>query len=506
MKASFKVGLLVFVFSFTALAKPMEVVLRLKEKISMEQLAASVIDPTSLRHNKFYSPEEIRDLVAPSDEEYARLKNELVKEGLKITRESKTHLFVTVQGDSSQFEQTFSTHLESDFNARRGLIATRQLSPYLIPSHLDLVESISGLDTTRQSISHLVRNFSSTRTVSTPDDVKKAYGINKIHDAGFTGKGQNISIATYDDLDLTDVQGYYKSIGMTTQPTVDKVTFNGAPAMNVDSAAETETDAELSGMIAPGASIHVFTSARNDDAGELEVFTAILDDNRSKIANYSWGSCDAQVSVQHKVDMDKVFARAVAQGVNVMVASGDSGADGCRNGTVSADFPASHPDVVAVGGTTLVLKDGKLAETAWSGSGGGISKFYDLPSWQKTLTAPYVKRSFPDVAFNADPQTGENVWIHYSGAAPEWLQIGGTSIAAPQWSGFLALVNESRGPKGPVGFINPIIYSMSDDQHQTFFDDVTSGSNGYAAGPGWDAVTGWGAMHADLLLNYLRAK
>ena len=504
MSASLRVGLWVFVFSVTVMGKPMEVVLRLKEKIPMEQLAATVMDPQSVRYNNFFTPAEIRDLVAPSETEYENLKSELIKDGFEITHESFTRLLITVQGDSSLFEHVFSTHLESDFDARPGMVATRQLGSYFVPQRLNIIDSVTGFDNTRRSYSHLVTSSSANQVASTPDDIKNAYGVTALQKEGYLGTGQHIAIATYDDLDLTDVQGYYKSIGMTTMPSVDKVIFNGTPQANVDSAAETETDAELSGMIAPGASIHVFPSSHNDDAGELQVFSAILDDNRAKVVNYSWGSCEAQVTPQHKADMDNVFARAVAQGVNIMVASGDSGENGCRDNQVNPDFPGAHPNVVAVGGTTFaVTADGNLAETGWSGSGGGVSTFYDLPQWQSGFVAPYIKRSFPDVAFNADPQTGENVWIHYSSSTPEWIQIGGTSIAAPQWSGFLALVNQARGTKGPVGFINPLIYKLTDAQHKTFFDDVTVGNNGYAAGPGWDAVTGWGGMHGDLLLPYL---
>src|ERR1700675_1627840 len=105
-----------------------------------------------------------------------------------------------------------------------------------------------------------------------------------------------------------------------------------------NSAGETELDAEFSGMIAPGASIHVFASSQNSDAGELAMFTAILDDNRAKVVNYSWGSCDNQVSSSHQADMDKVFARAVAQGVNILNASGDSGSDCVGDGSTVTSF------------------------------------------------------------------------------------------------------------------------------------------------------------------------
>jgi kumamolisin len=81
---------------------------------------------------------------------------------------------------------------------------------------------------------------------------------------------------------------------------------------------------------------------------------------------------------------------------------------------------------------------------------------------------------------------------------------GGTSIAAPQWSGFLALVGEARGDK-PLGFLNPIIYGMSDTARVSALHDITSGSNGaYSAGAGFDAVTGLGSMRGDMLFDFLK--
>jgi len=509
MKASsLWLSLFTWIFSLASWAKPLDVVFRLKEKIPMEELALTVLDPSSPRYNHFYSPEEIRDLTGPSDEEYLSYKEQLVKEGLKIVSESKTRLILTVRGESGDLEKMFSTHLENDFNSRPGEVAIRQLSRTVIPGRLGFIESVSGLDTIRRSRSHLIpvaSSFKNSFGASSPDFVKAAFGITPIHNSGISGKGQHIAIATYDDFDLTDVQHFYPAIGMTAIPSVDKIIFNGTPLVNSESAAETETDCELSGMIAPNATIHVFDSASNSDPGEVQLFTTILDDDRAKIVNYSWGDCETNVSASHKADMDKIFARAVAQGVNLLVASGDSGALGCGGTSIVADWPAANPWVVGVGGTTLVVKNGKLAETGWSGSGGGVSALYTLPIWQSGFTSPYLKRSFPDVAFNADPSTGQNVWVHYPANTAQWIQIGGTSIAAPQWAGLLALLNEARGAKGSIGFINPIIYGMTASQHLLFFDDITQGdNNGFKAGPGWDAITGWGGPHGDLLLNFLR--
>jgi kumamolisin len=234
------------------------------------------------------------------------------------------------------------------------------------------------------------------------------------------------------------------------------------------------------------------------------MFTSILDDGRAKVLNYSWGNCEDDLTPDHKDAMVAVYERAVAQGVNIFVASGDSGSDSCGNGRTQADWPAANGSIVAVGGTSFSDDGGTLSEDGWDGSGGGISTMFDLPDYQKNLGGIFVKRSYPDVAFNANPYTGQAI---YTGSPASWQVVGGTSMAAPQWAGFMALVNAARASdnKGALGFLNPVLYSMSQREQKACMHDITDGNNGaYSAQVGWDAVTGFGSMQADQLLAYLR--
>ena len=500
-------GLLLVALSIglSAGAKPLTAVLKLKERVSMQQLAQNVQDPHSSHYQRPYEPAEIRQLAGPSDSEYKELLSGLQTEGFTIVSESPTPLLVTVRGESRILESLFSTRIEG---LDSGL--HRQLGPVSVPAHLALVQSVTGLDNTRRS--HTKYHKSAPKIQDEggipQSTIKTGYGFDPLYAAGFTGKGQHIAVATYDGFTIDNVVQFYKLSGLQPVPSVDQVQFNGAPTYSDQSSPETELDSEFSGMIAPGSSIHVFASATNDDAGELQMFTAILDDNRAKIVNYSWGDCEPHVTPQHRQDMAALFARAVAQGVNIVIASGDSGSDSCRDGSTAADWPAAAPYVVAVGGTTFSQdQKGLLSELAWSGSGGGISTLWDLPAWQNGLGGIFTKRSYPDVAFNADPQSGQAIYTGAPGQAG-WVVIGGTSMSAPQWSGFLALVGEARQKlgKGDLGYLSPLLYKMSVTDLASSLHDVTSGSNGaYQATAGWDAVTGWGSMQADALLNYLKA-
>lgn len=484
------------------MAQPITAVLRLNEKVPLENLAYYA-KAQSTPLNSYYTASDIKKISAPSDREYQGLLQQLHNLGFKVVSESATHLWITVQGDSAVFENVFATKI--NFAVAGGM--HRNMDHIVIPQSLSLVASVTGLDNSRKSHPHYKRVPQSSRSMGgiSPDDIKTAYGFQPIYANGISGAGQHVAVATYDGFKIDEVNYFYKSLKLKPGPSVDQVQFNGVAPYNEGSAGETELDAEFIGMIAPGSSVHVFASATNDDAGELQMFTAILDDNRSKVVNYSWGGCERDVAATHRQEMDKVFARAVAQGVNIMVASGDSGSDSCQDGTNLADWPAANANIVSVGGTSLSIDSDQASESAWSGSGGGISSVFNLPDWQTQLGGIYTKRSYPDVAFNANPATGQAVWSSVSGR-PRWEVIGGTSMAAPQWAGFLALVNEARTSKNmnTLGFLNPLIYGMSAQDRSAAFNDITSGSNGsYSADQGWDAATGFGSMHADVLLNKL---
>jgi kumamolisin len=489
----------------SAAAAPVTAVLRLQEKVAIEEFAKDVNNPSSPRYHKFYTPEELRAYAAPSEGEYNAVLQTLAQQGFQVVHESATHLWVSVKADSTLFEKVFSTPLQKQSDGSR-----KQMVKAQIPANLSFVAGIVGLDNSRKRVPRIrfngVLDDANKNTGVPQATIKTAYGFDPIYSSGITGRNQHIAIATYMGFNISDVQDFYRLSNLSPGPAVDQVQFNGAPAVDDNSAVETELDAEFTGMMAPGASIHVFASATNDDAGEAQMFTAILDDNRAHVVNYSWGGCESGLASAHKDEMDKIFQRAVAQGVNVMVASGDSGTDGCRDGSVSADWPGTDPSIVAVGGTTFTYNNNKMSEVGWADSGGGVSVIFPLPDWQKGIGSQFTMRSFPDVAFNADPKSGEAIYARQSsGSQPSWLVIGGTSMAAPQWSGFMALVAEAREQKGlePLGFLPPMIYNASNNQRASIMNDITSGNNGYDAGPGWDAVTGYGSMQASNLLNYL---
>jgi kumamolisin len=201
--------------------------------------------------------------------------------------------------------------------------------------------------------------------------------------------------------------------------------------------------------------------------------------------------------------MDQAFQAAAALGVTICCSSGDAGSgDGVGDGRAHADFPASSPFALGCGGTRLETANGTIAsEIVWNDAqgttGGGVSDVFDLPSWQIGAGVPAsinpgnrVGRGVPDVAGNADPQTGYS--IQFGG---QTSVVGGTSAVAPLWAGLFALINEQLDE--PVGYITPLLYQELRVETDVV-RDITSGTNGgYLAGSGWDACTGLGTPQGE---------
>src|SRR5437868_12257089 len=172
--------------------------------------------------------------------------------------------------------------------------------------------------------------------------------------------------------------------------------------------------------------------------------------------------------------LDNIFKQGASQGQSFYAASGDNGAYDCGDSRLTVDSPASDPYITGTGGTNLALNaDGSYkSESAWSnpntspatGSGGGVSNYFARPSWQ---TGPGVansysngKRQVPDVALDADPQTGYSVYVTYN-RSTGWNVVGGTSAAAPAWAAFTGVYNQYAAAYGKpnLGYANSTLYS-----------------------------------------------
>ena len=216
--------------------------------------------------------------------------------------------------------------------------------------------------------------------------------------------------------------------------------------------------------------------APNTDRGFIDALNAAIHDSVRKpsVISISWGGAEDSSTQQYLAGMDGAMKDASLLGVTVCCASGDSGSSDCQQSDASphVDFPASSTYALGCGGTELVGNGSTISsERVWNegqrggGTGGGVSTKFPLPAYQQNVNVPKAPngkqgRGVPDIAGNADPQTGYEIVL-----VGKKVVIGGTSAVAPMWAGLVALLNEqlAKNGSGPVGFLNTSLYQLPRD-------------------------------------------
>lgn len=271
-----------------------------------------------------------------------------------------------------------------------------------------------------------------------------------------------------------------------------------APAYDSGWATEIALDVQWAHAIAPLARLVLIEAP---DAGVTSLSNAVALANKmgAGVVSMSFGAAEGSWTTSY----DNVFS---GTGMTYLAATGDNGA--------AVSWPSVSSKVVAVGGTTLSYSgSGTRSETTWSGTGGGTSAYVALPSYQSGTIGGYARRAVADVAFNANPNSGQYVATIAQGSTTvRWVSAGGTSLSTPQWAGLFAVANALRvaAAKAVLGQPHAVIYQQIGavpTQYATAFADVASGSNGTCstctAKTGYDTPTGWGTPNASALLSSL---
>ena len=341
--------------------------------------------------------------------------------------------------------------------------------------------------------------------------MRQAYGISQVTFGSIAGDGTGQTIAIIDAYNApsitSDLAAFGTQFGLPAA-SLKVVNESGgtslpanAPGAGDSWAVETSLDVEWAHSVAPGANILLVEA---NSASDRNLFAAV--DTARKAAgvsavSMSWG--EDEYSGQSFYD--QYFATpANHNGVTFIASAGDSGAYSPDTRTLSVEYPAVSPDVLGIGGTTLNTSGGNWSsETVWGngtssgtsgGGGGGISVVVSQPAYQKgVVTQSTTHRTVPDVSFDANPNTGVPVYDSYDIGGGHWVQVGGTSLAAPMWAGVIAIVNQGRVLSGQTTLDGPTqtlpkIYALPASD----FHDITSGSNGYSAAAGYDLATGRG--------------
>jgi kumamolisin len=357
--------------------------------------------------------------------------------------------------------------------------------------------------------------------------------------ANLDGSGQNVAVFAFNGTAGGDPHGGYnlaalkvyfeKVLGGST-PSITDVVVQGpgndpgpetkASGNRGDSTDEVLLDMCVVGSVAPGAHIFMYFTEFTTQGWVDALHTAITDENQISVISISYGNPEDDPQgawTPMGINLvNQVFQAAIAKGITICCASGDDGSlDDERTGA-HADFPASSPFVLGVGGTKLTANGNSTNltsiadEVVWNdlsigdgAGGGGISVVFPKPDYQNGVSIPpsadaphKVGRGVPDVCAVADPDTGVVV-IHVNGKQLD--PVGGTSASTPLWAALIARLNQ--GLQARCGFLNPILYTKF---AKGVLRDITVGNNGaYEAGPGWDACTGLGSPQGKNLLTAL---
>jgi subtilase family serine protease len=345
--------------------------------------------------------------------------------------------------------------------------------------------------------------LSASPTGLVPAQVRHAYGFDQVAFAHRhrmipgDGRGQTIAIVTaYDAPTIeNDLNVFSQRFGLPTvdaygNPTLTKVIHRSRPPADSGWALEASLDVEWAHAIAPKAHILLVEAASSSTSDLLTAVDYARSQDGVVAVSMSWGGHETPFDVYHdeylSTPAGHIGGYGMQGGVTFVSASGDNGEP--------ASWPATSTHVVAVGGTTLNLgkKSRYRGESAWSGSGGGVSIY------QGTYA--------PDVAYDADPNSGFSVYDSYEGNGG-WQTVGGTSAGCPQWAALIAIVDQGRGLSGLGSLDGPSetlsgLYAIS---HKSFHDVTTGANSNYAAQVGYDLVTGRGSPVATRLIPSLAA-
>ena len=506
----------------------------------LQALATEVSTPGTPMFRHYLSVSQFAQQFGATPLQIAAVESTLRAQGLSVGTPTANDLTIPVTGTAAQVQNAFSVS-ESQVKLPSGRTAyANAQAPTLQSSIARYVQGVIGLDnvnpdqpagmsTQTRPTAKLARAASRPHVPTggpqpcpsatalqpsgglTADEIATAYQFSGLYGAGDLGAGQTIAMFEQQPYSPTDVATYQACYG--TSASVSNVDIAGGPGPFAGDDGESALDIEQAIGLAPKANILVY---EGPNTATVQIISTIVSQNLAKVISSSYGLCEVLTGGTTVNAESPLLQEAALQGQSFFISSGDSGSNMCfqadqSNTTLSVIDPGGQPFATGVGGTTLfantangagfyapgdtpvqgVWNDGFVNNKA-SGSGGGISSSFGMPSYQSSaptslgVTNPNSSsqpcggttfcREVPDVSADSDPDTGYAVFSS-SGGNPSWGVTGGTSAAAPLWAAFTALANASGTCRGlPIGFANPSLYQIAGSSYLNNFTDITTAS------------------------------
>ena len=471
------------------------------------------------------SREDFAARYGAADDDIAKVVEFVTSHGLQVVETDAAARTVKASGTVAQMSEAFAVTLQTyehevtpragqepareSYRGRDGVIyVPRDLAPIIV--------GVFGLDNRRVTKRN---NGDPPNTQPIPvATIPKLYNF-----PANSAVGQTIAIFSEGGYVESDINATFGG----HPPTVTSISVDASNDGTADF--ETTQDICIAAMGAPGAGVAVYFTTYSQ-AGWVDLINRVINpqagDPTCQVLSSSFYVANGDDSSTLALDgvssswltaASMSFQDAAIQNVTVCIASGDTGAQSkTPDGKAHVQYPASDPWVLSVGGTSIGNVSGtSFTEYAWNdgtgASGGGVSYFFAMPSYQDAAGVPasvnpdhHVGRGVPDVAGNASPNSGYSGI--YVGGSP---QVGnGTSASSPLWAGLIAVINAALGE--PVGFLNPQLYELGSSVCRDIVslpgpgNNSFAGTTGYPVETGWDACTGWGSPNGMALLEALQ--
>lgn len=514
------------------------------QETALEQLIHDQHTRNSPNYHRWLTPAQFGAQFGAADSDVQAVAAWLQSAGFLVERVAGGKRWVEFSGTASQVESAFHTRMQYyRVNGKTFLANSTDLA---VPAELSsLTRGVLSLNSFGRTppVHHVSgmagRTADGAKTKLTPDltalgsantyyvapgDFAAIYNTNGLLNSGVDGTGTSIAVTAQSQIELTDLQMFRQIFALKSNDPNFLLSGPDPGIANQIDSEEALLDLEWAGAVAPGATINLVVAGSTDTTSGVDLAAAYAIDNEvSPILTYTYGACEQALGSAGNAFYNALWQQATAEGITVLVASGDNGAAGCDN--PSAGMPAmqglavngvaSTPYNIAVGGTEFADAPqpatfwsttnsgnyssaiGYIPEAAWNescdpsqtasatncvlgnsnfsllSSAGGASAVYPKPSWQVGIGVPADgARDLPDVALAAAAGHDQAVYCTSLAGTPCQINsqqevvgltlVGGTSLSTPAMAGILALVEQKNGAL--QGQINYVLYPLAQAQ------------------------------------------
>jgi subtilase family serine protease len=555
------------------------------QEAALQALLAAQQDRTSPLYHRWLTPESFAARFGVAEEDIATVESWLVSHGFHIDNVARSRDRITFSGSAAEVQAAFGAELhryraegevhfapQSDLTLPAELasvtIAVLHLSDFRPKPNVKVIAGARPEYTSASTQAHYL----------TPNDIRTMYDVNP----NYYGSGQGLAVVGQSFVDTSvasSVAIFHSNLNQFAIPNINTVLVpdSGVEAISPGDESESQIDLEYVYGIAQYANIFFVFVGADQNYSVMDALSFAITQRIAPVVSISYGVCETLLSPSDLDQYNSLFEEASAQGQTLVASSGDSGSTACapysaaqgvtpvEQQALSVNFPASSPNVTAVGGTQMaagtfaagnsaywanasnndaspsllsyvpeVVWNEGSASNGMAAGGGGTSAHFSRPTWQNAYPGmpAGTNRLLPDIALQSsvgspgfllctsDPamlasegQTASCV-EGLLGSNNKYTVAGGTSFAAPIFAGFVALLNQAENANGQ-GNINPELYTLAASSGSVFHDITTgtiacvagsancgsAGESAYAATAGYDEATGLGSVDSSALIS-----